>query len=48
MLSYTVIPVALFNPSKGMKNIPTRFADALAEIKGSLLALSLRQSGANS
>ncbi|PTB35981.1 hypothetical protein M441DRAFT_152171 [Trichoderma asperellum CBS 433.97] len=33
MLSYTVIPVALFNPSKGPKNIPTRFADAFAEIR---------------
>lgn len=33
MLSYTVIPVALFNPSKGPKNVPTRFADAFAEIK---------------
>lgn len=40
MLSYTVIPVALFNPSKELskelKNIPARFADAFAEIRGSL------------
>ncbi|KAL6900330.1 hypothetical protein GGI43DRAFT_383810 [Trichoderma evansii] len=33
MLSYTIIPVALFNPSKGPKNVPTRFADAFAEIR---------------
>lgn len=41
MLSYTVIPVALFNPSKGPKNIPTRFADAFAEIRGSFHSYSL-------
>lgn len=33
MLSYTVIPVALFNSSKEPKNIPARFADAFAEIR---------------
>lgn len=43
MLSYTVIPVALFNPSKELKNIPARFADAFAEIRGSFSWLSLWQ-----
>ncbi|KAH6603279.1 tetratricopeptide-like helical [Trichoderma cornu-damae] len=33
MLCCTVIPVALFTPSNGPKNMPTRFADAFAEIK---------------
>ncbi|KAL7795059.1 hypothetical protein V8C37DRAFT_375440 [Trichoderma ceciliae] len=33
MLSYTIIPVALFSPSKGPKNMPARFTDAFAEIR---------------
>ncbi|RFU76310.1 tetratricopeptide-like helical [Trichoderma arundinaceum] len=33
MLSYTIIPVALFNPSKGPKIMPARFMDAFAEIR---------------
>ncbi|KAL7942941.1 hypothetical protein V8C42DRAFT_330840 [Trichoderma barbatum] len=33
MLSYTVIPVALFSPSKGPKITPSRFTDAFAEIR---------------
>ncbi|UKZ58053.1 hypothetical protein TrVGV298_011915 [Trichoderma virens] len=33
MLSYTVIPVALFSPSKRLKNTPARFTDAFAEIR---------------
>jgi hypothetical protein len=41
MLSYTVIPVTLFSPTKGPKNMPARFRDAFAEIRGTQSLLLL-------
>lgn len=39
MLSYTVIPVALFSRPKEPKHTPTRFTDAFAEIRGAFSQL---------
>ena len=41
MLSYSVIPVALFGSPRGHKKTPARFADTLQEIRGKCTAIVL-------